>query len=56
MSHYNDKSLATALAELNYLLSCGYEYPDAEFKAARKNSVDLDVLRAAYDKQFSEER
>ena len=41
--------LSKALATLSDLLSAGYEYPDAEYKAARQHKANQDDLRAAYD-------
>lgn len=41
--------LSKALATLNDLLSAGYEYPDAEYKAARQHKANQGDLRAAYD-------
>jgi hypothetical protein len=46
-------TMTQALDYLNELIAAGWEYPDAEFNAARKFSVSADDLRADYDAQWS---
>ena len=41
--------LDNALERLNELLADGWEYPDAEYRAARDIGVTCDALRAEYD-------
>ena len=43
--------MGNALEYLIYLIETGVEYPDAEFKAAKKFTVPSDELRACYDAQ-----
>lgn len=43
--------MGNALEYLNYLVEMGIEYPDAEFKSAKKYAVPADELRACYDSQ-----
>jgi hypothetical protein len=43
--------MTQALDYLNELIAAGWEYPDAEYKAATKYQVDADELRAEYDAQ-----
>jgi hypothetical protein len=42
--------MSNALAYLIELVEDGMEYPDAEFKAARKFQVPADELRDDYDR------
>jgi hypothetical protein len=41
-----------ALQYLNQLIEQGMDYPDAQYKAATRHSVDADALQQAYDDQF----
>jgi hypothetical protein len=43
--------MSAALDYLKKLISEGWEYPDAEFKAARKFGISADDLRDDYDRQ-----
>jgi hypothetical protein len=44
-----DMNMGNALDYLLELIEAGWEYPDAEYKAARKFGVPADELRACYD-------
>ena len=44
--------MQTALAYLNELIESGIDYPDAEYRAAKRFSISADDLREAYDLQF----
>ncbi|NVM80067.1 hypothetical protein FHW83_005912 [Duganella sp. SG902] len=42
--------MSQALEYLRALIAEGWEYPDAEYKAARKFGVSADELRDEYDR------
>lgn len=46
-----EKIMSAALDYLEKLIREGWEYPDAEYKAACKFGVSADELRADYDRQ-----
>ena len=43
--------LSAALATLCALITAGYDYADAEWKASEKHRVSATALRGAYDAQ-----
>lgn len=45
----DDNIVNEALLYMRALIKEGWEYPHAEYKAARKFGVSADVLCAAYD-------
>lgn len=44
-----DMDVYSALEYLDQLLDQGMEYPDAQYKAAKRYKVDPDTLQKAYD-------
>ena len=48
-----EQRLTRALARMNALIDQGYEYPDAQYKAAAECGVSHEDLGFAYDEQYA---